>query len=73
MDIQKKLELVETFNDSRRWKEEKKLLITEMKNHLHYFSDLLRNLSEDIASTYIYVCKFIEQLCDYMCIKKVSS
>lgn len=52
VDIQKKLELVETFNESRRWKEEKNLLVTEMKNYLRYFSQLLTDLTEDIASMY---------------------
>ena len=55
-DIQLKLELVEHFNESCRWKEEQHLVTTEMHSFLHFFSQLLRNLSEDVKSIIYIIC-----------------
>lgn len=49
-DIQLKLEIVEKFNESCRWKEERRLVTTEIHSFLRYFNSLLRSLSEDIKS-----------------------
>ena len=52
VEMQKKLEIVELYNELKRFQEERQLLIKEMKNMLNfYYNVVLPSLSKDIAGT----------------------
>ena len=49
VEMQKKLEAVELYNELKRYREERKLIIAEMKNLLNYYHQcVLPAISEDI-------------------------
>ena len=53
VQIQNKMQIVELFNEMKRFQEERQLLIKEMKNYLHFYCNImLPSLSKDIAGTY---------------------
>lgn len=49
MEMQRKLQAVELYNDFKRYREERKLIIAEMRNLLNYYhQSVLPAISRDI-------------------------
>ena len=66
VEIQKKLEAVDVFNEFKRHKEERTLLLQEMKNWLHYYHRvIIPSLSHDIQGTvHVHIYELIIVLQD---------
>ncbi len=60
VDIQNKLQAVEIFNETERYREERALLIGEMNNLLRfYYGVILPSISQSISGTHACTCTYV--------------
>ena len=67
VDIQNKLQAVEIFNETKRYREERVLLIGEMNNLLRFYHGVvLPSISQSISGTYTYIHTYVHRS-TYVC------